>query len=418
MDPRTARPGALRILVAAALALLVAYGAVQLLLPDGTIEPEPVAPASHFTEEQVERGFEYRSGQRPLGWGVLAIGVIVLAVVAAGRPHALHRGLRRMDSRPLLGGAAVGAALAVAVALAELPFRIAAFERSRDVGLATQTLSEWLGDAGKAVVISAALAAAGAAIAVLAMRRLRRTWWLAGSAVVVAFAVAVTWLGPVLLTPLFNDLEPLPEGGELRGEVERLAERAGVEVGEVYRIDASRRSTALNAYVGGVGPTKRVVLYDTTLDALERRELRSIVAHELAHQQGRDIPRGLLWVAIVAPFGMLFVRELTEGLGARTGARLGTPGAVPALALAMTVATIALTIVSNQLSRAVEARADAVSLELTEDPTAMIDLRRRSAVRNVSDPDPPVVPSFLFSTHPSTLERIGIAEAWRLGSDR
>ena len=80
-----------------------------------------------------------------------------------------------------------------------------------------------------------------------------------------------------------------------------LGRRAGVEIGEVYRVDASRRSTALNAYVAGLGPTKRVVLYDNLIEDVERAQLESVVAHELGHVAHSDIPRGIAFAALVTP---------------------------------------------------------------------------------------------------------------------
>jgi STE24 endopeptidase len=194
-----------------------------------------------------------------------------------------------------------------------------------------------------------------------------------------------------------------------------LGERAGVEIGEVYRVDASRRSTALNAYVGGLGPTKRVVLYDTLLEDLDRDARRSVIAHELAHVSESDIPRGIAFVAISAPLALLFAAGLARALARRGGAEPGTPAFLPALALSVAVASFAIGVAGNQLSREVEARADTVALELTDDPAALISLQRRLAERNLSDPDPPDVVSFLLGSHPTTLERIGAALAWKRG---
>ena len=92
----------------------------------------------------------------------------------------------------------------------------------------------------------------------------------------------------MLLAPLFNDFKPLPEG-EIRSDVLELAAMARVEVGEVYSVDASRRTTGANAYVTGLGPTKRVVLFDTLLERYSRDEVRIVVAHELAHVRHRDV---------------------------------------------------------------------------------------------------------------------------------
>ena len=135
-----------------------------------------------------------------------------------------------------------------------------------------------------------------------------------------------------------------------------------------------------------------------------------VVAHELGHVHHHDTRNGLIWLAIVAPFGMWAVAALVERLAPRDGA-LG-PRAVPAAALAIAIVVPVLSMVSNQLSRPVEARADAFSLQLTDDPQTLIDFQRRIAVKNVSDPQPPGVARFLLGTHPSTLERIGMAKAF------
>ena len=169
----------------------------------------------------------------------------------------------------------------------------------------------------------------------------------------VGVAVVFSWLAPVVLAPLFNDFEPL-EQGEAREDVLELGERAGVEIGEVYTVDASRRSTALNAYVGGLGPTKRVVLYDTLLEELDRGERRSVVAHELAHVSRRDIQRGLLFLAISAPLALLFDRALVGGAGAPDRRRARHARFLPALAIALALTSFVVGVAGNQLSRAVE----------------------------------------------------------------
>jgi STE24 endopeptidase len=189
-----------------------------------------------------------------------------------------------------------------------------------------------------------------------------------------------------------------------------LARRSGVNVGEVYVIDASRRTTAANAYVTGLGSTKRVVLYDTLLDNFSRDETRLVVAHELAHVRHRDVPRGLLFLALVAPVGMFAVARVT---GRLAGAG---PAALPALFLSVALVSTPVVWISNQLSRRVEARADSTAITVTMAPEAQIGFQRRIALRNVSDPDPPDLWHALLGTHPSTMERIGIAKAYESGA--
>lgn len=401
-----------RVVAAAVAAVLVAELAVALLAPRDTgPEPAPVAATSVFDRGQIERARDYRDGQLTLFLVGLALELAALALLAAGRPRVLRGLLARAGRRPLLGAAAIGAGLALMLAVLALPTGAIAHERSVDAGLSTQSFPAWLGDQARSAAIAAPLAAAGAALLVGVQRRLARAWWLAGAAIVAVYAAVSSWLAPVLLAPLFNDFEPLRDG-RARREVLSLAERAGVDVGEVLRVDASRRSTALNAYVSGIGSSKRVVLYDNLLARTEGPVLRSVVAHELGHVAHRDVLRGIAFVALVAPFGMLTVALVGGALARRGGAEPGTPAAVPAYALAIALASFALGLAGNQLSRRVEASADAFALSLTDDPRAFIELQRRLALTNLSDPDPDSPLAALLRTHPTTMQRIGAALAY------
>jgi STE24 endopeptidase len=209
---------------------------------------------------------------------------------------------------------------------------------------------------------------------------------------------------------VFNDFEEV-RAGQLRDDVLELAREADVDVGEVLVMDASRRTTAANAYVAGLGRTKRVVLYDNLVDNFTRDETRLVVAHELAHVHYRDVPNGLLWLALVAPAGMFAVAAMTRRWAPEPDARV-----VPALALSLAIVVPVITTISNQLSRRVEARADSYALELTDAPEPFIGFERRIAVRNVSDPDPAAFRTWLLATHPPTIDRIGIGVAYQRGA--
>jgi STE24 endopeptidase len=395
-------------------AVVVAEAAAWMLRPRDVVEPVEVDEGAYFSEAEVERAEDYRSGQRLLFVGGLAAEGALLVLLVTGRPAPARRALERAAQRPVLGGAAAAAGLFGALSIVSLPFDVAAHERAVDVGLSTQDLGPWIEDWVKANGINA-LIAAGVGTGLLALiRRSPRRWWIPASAGLVGLAAVFTWLAPVVLAPAFNDFEKLPPG-QARSDVLELGERADVEIGEVYSVDASRRSTALNAYVGGLGPTKRVVLYDNLLKQADRGERNSVVAHELGHVDGRDIPRGILFVAIAAPLGLLFAAGISEALGRRSGAEPGQPASLPALAVALSITSFAIGVVGNQLSRAVEARADTFALELTDDPESLIGLQTRLARTNISDPDPPDAVSFLLGSHPTALERIGAARAWQEG---
>ncbi len=393
--------------------IVVAEGAVLLLAPsEEGIPPEAVSAAEFFDAAALERASEYRDGQRLLLVIGLAAQAVAVGALAVGRPRAARDLLGRLSTRGVLGTALAGVVVVVVAEAVSLPTSLAAHERSADVGLSTQSLGAWLADQGKALAIGAVIAGAGAAALSALIRRSPRRWWVPGTAVVVGYGAVASLAAPIVIAPLFNDFDPLPQSSELRASVLELGDRGGVEIGEVYRVDASRRSSALNAYVAGIGPTKRVVLYDTLIDGAPQPELESVVAHELAHQAHEDIPRGILFAALVTPIGLIGVRELSAAFAWRSGAEPGSAPAVPALFLAIALVSFVANVPANQLSRKVEASADAFALRITQDPKALTDLQVRLAERNLSDVDPPGWVTTLFGTHPTTLERIGSARAW------
>jgi STE24 endopeptidase len=399
--------------VVAVAMVLVAEGAVWLLRPrERLIQPVPVSESDYFTQAQIDRGRAYSDGQLWLLLAALGAQGAVLVTVALGRPAIVRRGLERLEARPVLGASAAAAGLSVALGVASLPAGIAAHERAVDYGVSTQSLGFWLADVGRSLAIGAVLAAGGGALLVGLVRRFPRRWWLPGSVVVAAIAAVFVWLAPVVLAPLFNRFEALAPGSKARAEVLALGRRAGVDIGQVYRVDASRRVRSLNAYVDGIGSTKRVVLYDNLLQRANRPELRSIVAHELGHVKHDDILRGLAFIALVAPLGLLFTRELGEALSRRAGVSQRGPAALPAYALGLALASLVLGVVGNQLSRRVEASADDFALRLTHDPKALIEVQRRLVVSNVGNPDPPGIVTALVGTHPPAVERIGAAVAY------
>jgi len=365
--------------------------------PRDTLEPVDVAAQTYFSPAYIERAEHFRNGQLLLYGASLVIEIGLLVWVVRHPPRGPFR-------RPVPAGAAVAAGLSVAVTLATLPVSLIARQRAKDVGLVTQNWVGYAGDLVKGTAIQAVIVGIGGALLVFGIRRFGRRWWIPATVLVIAFGVISTYATPIVIDPLFNRFDRL--GGPLRAEVLQLADKADVKVGQVYEMDASRRTTAANAYVNGIGSSKRVVIYDTLLKDFPPRAVRGVVAHELGHVHYRDVPHGLLYLVIVAPFGMLAVARLAERMD-----RGGSP--VPAVALSIALIVPAVTMISNQLSRGVEARADRFSMQLTHDPDGLIEFQRKITQQNVGDPDPPGWVSFLLGTHPTAVQRIGQALAFK-----
>jgi STE24 endopeptidase len=392
--------------IALVAAVGVAEAAVLLLRPrTGVIDPARVSTTSYFSAGDIERARAFRRPNFALYLASLGVEAGLLALAVRRPPAPL-----RARDRPLARAAAAGAGLTVGLAIAGLPISAVLRKRSMAVGLTTQSWGGWAVDQVKALGIGSTLSAGGGLAFVALVRRMPRWWWLVAAGGAVGLAAASLFAGPVLLDPIFNTFTPMPEG-RTRANVLALAKQAGVDVGEVYEVDASRRTTAANAYVTGLGATKRVVLFDTLLKDFTPEEVDLVVAHELAHVHHRDVPRSLLFLLVVSPVSVAAARLLIEAWVPDPDDRR-TAAVLPAAALAMGVVSAAVTTVANQLSRRVEARADTYALTLTGAPEAFIAFEQRITRKNVAEPAPPRWLTFLLATHPPALKRIGAGVAF------
>jgi Zn-dependent protease with chaperone function len=367
-------------------AIAVAEAAAMLLRPrTGLVDPAPVKAGWYFSPAEIDRVRSYRRPQRALFAGMLAVQGAVLGRLAK-RP-------------PRLPPAASGAALALSLSVAPLPLAAIARRRAVEVGLVTQSWGGWSSDVAKSLAIGAVEGAAAGAGVMALVRRFGPRWWLPGAGAAVATGTAMAYVAPVVLAPMFNRFTDLPPG-PARDDVLELAGQAGLNVGRVLEVDGSRRTTAANAYVTGLGHTKRVVLNDTLIANFTRSETRLVVAHELAHVRHRDIHRQLAYLALTAPAAAFAVAKLA-----------GPNPTLPGLTAASAAVLAPLGIAGNRLSRVVERRADTYALQATGDSDAFIDFQRRITLKNVADPDPPRLAQLLLGTHPTTLERMGLALA-------
>jgi STE24 endopeptidase len=280
----------------------------------------------------------------------------------------------------------------------------------RRYGLSDQGYAAWLGDRALSLLVTSALVVLAVSGAVYLAARLGRRWWIAGGLALATLGLAVALAYPLVVQPLFNRFSPLPDPS-LAAEIEAIGQRLGVHVDDVRVADASRRTTAANAQVTGIGPTRRVTLYDTLLDGrFAREEILAVSAHELAHVSRHHVWKGVAWFALLAIPGVAFVAWATERRGG-----LRDPALVPLALLLTFVLFLATLPIQNAVSRRYEAEADWLALTATRDPAAAAGLDRRLALAGLVDPDPPGWARALLGTHPTTMERIAMAEAFRLG---
>lgn len=302
--------------------------------------------------------------------------------------------------------------LSVAVAMLRWPLGMWSESYLRDFGLSTQAWPAWAADRAKSTGIGAALTAI-MVVAVIALARRFRRWWIPAAAGAFVLTVAASFAYPVLVEPVFNDFRPL-EAGRLRDDLLAMAARDGVPVENVLVADASRRTTALNAYVSGFGATRRIVVYDTLLRA-PADEVELVVAHELGHAKADDVLWGTLVGGLGAAFGacLLYVVTSAPGVRRRAGVTsLGDPAAVGLVMGLLSLATVLSGPAQNLVSRHIEARADVHALDLTRDPATFVAMQKRLAVTNISDLSPDFIEYVLYASHPTAPQRIAMARSW------
>lgn len=389
-------------------------GAVLVLLlvittpwrPLGSAPVEAAAWPRDFSAAEHLREQAFHGAVRPPAYLSLAASLLVVIVIGL-----TPWGARLVDRLVSLVGGRWGwqvVLLAGAVTLVQvlitLPFDVRVEQALRDHGLSTQAWPAWSLDLLKTAGVGLVLTLAAFLPTVWLARRLPEWWWAPASLAAAVLVLAVSFAYPVVIEPLFNRFTPL-ERGELRTSLLELAQRDGVPVEEVLVADASRRTTALNAYVSGFGATKRIVLYDTLLAGATPDEVRLVVAHELGHAKRKDVLHGTL-------VGALAVAAMVCLVGAAFGARVGDPRFVPRLLAVVALVGLAATPVTSLVSRRIEARADVHSLDLTRDPETFISSERRLALTNLGDLDPSPLVYGMFASHPTAPERIALARAW------
>jgi STE24 endopeptidase len=300
------------------------------------------------------------------------------------------------------------------LAVLYLPFNYySGFVVARQFGLSVQTASGWTGDWVKNFLLALIMDVPLWTGFYVLMRLMPRRWPIPAGALMIALSVVLVLVTPVLITPLFYEVHPLGDAN-LRARVLALAERAGMHVDDVYVLDASVKTTQVNAYFTGFGDARRIVLYDTLLTDYTPDQVEVVLAHEMGHWYYRHMLVGVLGVGVVGWIGLFGLRWLLN----RTWRPLGLTGPADVAGLPYVMAVIALVTTLalpayNSLSRYGERQADHFALVISAKPGVFIQLFEKFAVQNLSVVNVPAWEKWLFFTHPPIVERVDMAETFR-----
>lgn len=385
-------------------------------IPGGHVHAVPAADV--FSVQQIARGEHVSGLLRHAAWGNLLVSVLVASILGFTSLGSVV--VARLPGR-WWSKVALGCLVFLTIGtLTALPLAWSAQRVELSDGLSHQAWSSWLGDRAIGLGVTWVFTTV-ALLAIVGLARLApRSWPLWAAMAAASLAMLGSFIYPVLVEPLFNHFTPM-QAGPLRSDIFALAAREHVHLDDVLVADASRRTTTLNAYVSGFGSTRRVVVYDTLLTGLPQKQVEAIVAHELGHAEHDDVLIGTVLGALGAAFavGLLGLVMSNPGVLRRTEvAGLGDPRVVALLLALSVVGSLLASPVQNTISRAIEARADRTSLQATHDPTTFVAMQKQLALRSLSDPTPPRWSQFWFGSHPTTLQRIGMAEALRARSAR
>ena len=363
------------------------------------IDAERLAKIADYTRERARFGIVT----------ALARDVAMVVFLFGGVLGAYDRLVTGVSASPVLSGTLFFVGLSLASAVLGIPFALYAsfrIEARHGFNRMSPALfwSDWLKSTGLSLVFIAALSAG----ALWLVATLPGSWWLFVWALVVVVSVAMTYLAPVLIEPLFFKMKPLHVEG-LAAEVRALAEKAGVHVNRVLEVDASRRSSHSNAYFTGIGHVKRVVLFDTLFGHMSHGEILAILAHELGHWKKHHVlSRTVLsfavsFVALYLAFEFASAAWLPGLVGLEAAS---FPARLVILGTLASLVTFPLTPLSSYWSRRHEWQADAFAVALHRRPEDLANALKKLASENLSNLHPhPLYAAFYYS-HPPMPERI------------
>ena len=399
--PLPSRSNAVRIGIGVALAALWAVAAYFLwrsAVP-GNLDLPSIDEDEYFSGEALDRADDYALFLR-INFILSQVALVAALAVYAwrGARFARESAAGRIGTGMLLG--MIGLAL---VWLVQVPFGLAGhwWDRRHDVteiGYFEWAATTYFGLGFAFLFISLAILIVMALAAVT-----REYWWALGAPVFVGLALLFAFAFPYLVPDLHRIEDP-----QIAADARELAEAQRVEDIPVRVETVSDVTSAPNAGAAGIGPSRRVILWDTLLTGpFERDEIRFVLAHEFAHHSRSHIWKFLAWYALFAVPGVFIVARVTRRRGGVYEAR-----AIPlALFVVVVLQLLALPLL-NVIGRHAEAEADWVGLETTREPDGARDLFRHFTTEGLADPTPPGWSYFLMDTHPSIAERIAMANAW------
>lgn len=291
------------------------------------------------------------------------------------------------------------------------------FVREHAYGLSSQKLSKWATDQLKGLGIGLVVGALVLWVPYWLLGRSPQRWWLWTGMLALPFYMLTLLVVPLWIAPLFNKFGPMKDKA-LEAEVLATARKAGVEGARVFEVEKSVDTNKVNAYVTGIGSTKRIVLWDTLIAKLTPAQTKFVVGHELGHYVLGHIWTSILLSSVLTILGLLGAHLLSRFVLGHFGARMGFTqlsdvASLPLLMLLLSLFSLVIAPAALAFSRYHERQADRFGLDLTRDQhaaaTAFITLQRQ----NLAVPRPGPLYKLFRASHPPIGERIDFINSYR-----
>ncbi len=280
--------------------------------------------------------------------------------------------------------------------------------------LSTQEHKDWVADQLKNLAISIVFGLFIIELVYWLFRTQEDTWWLWLTGGMLLFSVLLTNLSPILIMPIFNKFTPLSEEhADLAERLLRLAEKANTRVKGVFKMDMSRRSRQANAFLTGIGNTRRIVVGDTLIENFSNDEIETVLAHELGHHVHKDMAWLIGFGTLLTALGFYLVFLAMNWAISTFGlSGVSDPANLPVLMILLSLYELVVMPIDNAFSRWREGLADDYALETTGKTQAFAAAFTRLANQNLGEVDPEPWVVFLFYNHPPLNARIKKAENW------
>jgi STE24 endopeptidase len=301
----------------------------------------------------------------------------------------------------------------LASALLTLPYAIYTdWWREVEYDQTSQTLGDFLSQGTIGILLSALIGAVFFMGLYFLLRRAGQLWWAWAGGLVAITISAMLLLSPVLIEPLFNDYEPVPEG-EVRDAILVMAAEAGIPEDRIFVFDGSRQSNNFTANVSGVGGSARIAISDVALTEASLDEVRAVTGHEIGHYVLGHVWRTILVVSVFA-VAVFFLTARTYSFFARAFGSSAGIADVRGLPVFLFVVGLFFTLggpVLNTLTRAGERESDDYSLRTVNLPDALSGALIKTAEYRYPQAGP--IEEALFYTHPTVENRVRSAMEWK-----